>query len=1335
MIINTGAGVPINNPSAGGAGSAPTTSSSLDPVVAKMLKSAGLTLADMGSDFSTMPAGRRRIEVLTVLAARTGLSSMELSFLLAGKAGTKKLIFESAVRYMKAGVGILPRAFMKAVAEGKVICGGGRLPATVKAILEANGGVVRVKGPDDIVSQVNQGALVFLPTEGDVELLRSQMAKHFTVQGLDGAALADKLVRESVVTPERLKVDAAIETGFNAQILGALLPKATVCGDGVKAVYGYSEVEFDFAAGTIDDQKVLKTVVSYGRLLDRCTVLGLFGLSLLGVKSQGSAAAKIRAAAPSTFEEPDYGYGVRSSRYIAKIESKVGHLALRVDPTLLRPELSDSRSNAEVVRVAQMLWDRGEVVAFESQMGYAVRGEGAKAMLVGRKDQQVRVWTDASKEAKMFTRAKLAAHVVAETCDASGKSTIVDSGFGVRIAADRVVRDKGTRFNVWITNSGLSPGSGVCLSREGIVEGLRVMKTINGVIDAVFLPVNKDGGDYAQALVDHVRENLRISQGKIPFGGTVAEFHGQEWLWDNKLGTAEVEGQPKITAYPESDTVKFSLRVKVELPGEALKLTTNGAKLTNIGYKVECRSLDGTPLTQPDILLDKEAIKGVGSLALVAWADDVYENLGGALVRGFITPEQADTGVVLDPDTDLTSAERQAFETWRDARSFRARISVRADEATRTIVAAIVKKAETDPEWAEANGVDPTAFQIDDRNEVITQEIEVLESSLVLGVELSTVPENVGTAKITGEMLVALRAIDPGLGNQLWNGAFGRRKAVQQMILMARGVAASSKVTEFPSFDHDQSMSGRALIKELARKFPEGLSVVRKDGNGERVIVTLHFQALLEFGALLPGGSATGLAQSVLRLIDHMHVKHVVGSGENRSVPAGWDTFLARLISNVLSDVIPWVTDGKAALAGVTGTGRVFFSRKVKTTFSPTIANGEVGINPADPEAQLLAGRDVVLEEGMRLSRTAVCLRMPMISAFAGDIVVTQEAPVGTLLVKAHEWAMANEGDSDGDGVIFYVLRGERERANVKLALLSSPLGPMGYRIAHGAYLLDHPYTQFYTENASKRVHGVSPKVFVIEGKSWLEVAGCTGQHYSFFMGRVFAMASYLIFKVGNGDAAAELLDPDLLSATVLAWRRLYEGLALSGYSREAGVMAKLLAGIASKDVVQVPVAEVPALRALGIDARATTGGDKAWVKAHNAMAYAWHVCLGIQLSEGEAKYLYDALLVTASYSLIEREAGGEEEVTAAEVLGHEGREHLAPYLKEAVVYGTLRRGSKGLAVAAPLGEEAGNGLFRFMRTEYLTDLHGMVRSMTHLVWFVQQEVAKLRTNDELVEE
>lgn len=1327
LRINTG----------GGSGSAPNAQSVIPPAKAALVRRAGFNPADFTSEFYQQNIGAIRGALVVAAATKSNvLTEVEVRLLLGGKDTATSEGFDSAIRRIEAGVGILPRAFQDSLEGGKLM----RVHSLDLSERAWLGSLERVS-VEDVVAKANAGFRFWLSDEGDVSDFLQEVQDN-AEQGTPKAVF--EAVAAAVWTPQRVFLRNVQEIGVTPEILARLLENARVSENDpavVVATFGYAEVEFNLHTGQVGKHKLLQHIACMGELLDMPTAVALLGMSLVGVTSQGTMEALLRAV-PSCVEEPDTGYGVRmpDSRAEAKLTNKVGHLNIReVSQTLTTCRLNDSRTPTEVVAIGRKFHEGGVPVAFESQMGYAVIGEGAEAMLVGYNDQHSLMWTDASKEAKLFTRPKLGGQVVAETVDSHGNSTLTASGLQVRLRSGRVVRDYGTRFSTWITNSVLDPGSGVALSLPGIVEGIRLLKTVSNDIPAIYVPDvdGFEGSTPAEKLEAAVKAGLEVASGTVYHGQPVFSFDGIPYGVFEGVGMeATVCGAPVITPSPAADSAHVAVKVEVTALGDAVKLTCDGGKMTNLAYPVDC-TVDGVTVSQPEILLGKETIKGSHVILLRAWGDDTVQDLDAALAKGFVTPEQrAFGGVTINPNQELTADELRAFQTWRDANSFTAEIRVRVNAKTRHILSSLVEKARQDASFAEERGIDPDAFRFYPDGSV-SQTVEVVSASLVLGVEISTVPENVGKAKVTGEQLMALNLIDPDLGNRLWKGSAERRNGVYLMIRMARMITAGTQgipAQPQPNFDWDRSkLRGRDLIEYFSRKYPNGLTIRGASGNPLAVI---QFKALLTFSALLPGDGATGIALSVLRVLEHLHARWIGPQGE---VPSGWEQMLYRLVSDLQSQVKPWATTSKATLSAVTGTGKVFYSRKVKTTFSPTVEEGLVGIHPDDPQlADLIKGTDINpcdLVDGAVLPLTVVCLRMPMISAFAGDIIVTREAQPGTLLVEASEWAYANEGDSDGDGVVFFVLKDTTLRTKVRLALEKSLLGKRGYVVAHGGYLLDHPYTDFYTEAKKKAVHGVVPKITKIDREKYIGAAGATATHYSFFMGRVFAMSSYLVFRVGADTARFGAADTDLQLACILAWRRLYEGLALSGYTPEAGEMARFLTGIATRNSVAVPVGAVPELRARGIDATITSsaGGDTAWVVGASAMAYAWYKCLNVDLTPGEAHNLYRALVATYSYGLIERKSGGEEAVDPLTILSEQG-EHLATgeNLVESVVYGMLRRGSKGVSVAAQLGAEDGNGLFRFMRPEYLTILgdQGILFEMAKHVWRVHTAVSSIRDSE-----
>lgn len=1236
-----------------------------------------------------------------------GFDSIELTLLTKGRVDLGEAQFKGILRRAKSGVRALPRAFLKAHADGKLL----RFGALPNAFRMALGELDKV-GSTDLKGRIEAGYHVLFLSEGQLKkVLRTwERAGHPAESLLDAA-----------FTPERIILEVVRETGFTPDKLAALLPKATVKGPVVTAKFGYAEIDFHFETGHIGEHKVLKRVVSMGRKLDTATVIGLFALSLDGVTTQSTAEAKLKAAAPSIFEEPNTGYGLRieNSRHEEVIKNKIGILNIKARAEGTSLTLSDRREFTDVVEAARLYWNAGEPVAFEQQIGWAVAGDGALALGFGRDGDFATIFSDAGKTSKVHSRGKLGAKAAAETVDEHGNSTVVASGFQIKLSDGRLVRSHGTRIHTWFTNFVLGSGSGVALVRPGFTRKVRIMKTVAATIPAIYLTVEDNPTmTRADLLKQAVEAKLSVNRNEvIHYEDVVFDVDGIPYgVWDGRGLTCQVVGEPSITVSASSDSVKVSVKVAAAFEFDAHKFNTDGVKATGISYDVALFDLDANePLfEQPEMLLTTQEIKGVGTALVRAWADDVQLDLDKALFEGWLTPaDHAQGGVVYDPNTGLSEEQQTAFAAWRDGHSRNIEATIEVDEETYTIVHELLERAKIDSEFAEEKGIDPGKFTLWSDRRTISQVIEVVEAQVVMGIELSTVPENVTTQPLIGEQLVALKHLDTELGNTLWKGAANTRLAVRSMLSMARGHQAPIAVQVGPILEFDKDKyRGRDLLERFRKRFPQGLTLTNVVGHP---LVTLRFDALCELGALMPGGAATGIALSVLELLHHMHV--------DRAGQRGWESHLLRLVGIVREGAVAWATKAKASLGTVTKTRKVALGLKVKTTFSRNLASDEVGFNPMDP---------LVLEGKVKSGSYALVGRPPMISVFGGKVVLTSECPIGMVLVKAHLWSLGNEGDGDGDPAVVLFLKNPNMIDRVKAALANSPFGVSGYFTAHGNEITDLPYSEFYAESTKKRVHGATHEVARIPGVDYLAGAEQCGQHYSRFLGRTFAITSYLTYLLGT-QLEASAVDPALETACVLAWRRLYEGMGLSGVSEKAQKFAMYIGQIGKADRISLPMATAQELEWLGFQVTYNNSPDgrRAYVVGVDAMRYAWSQVSSLPVDGDVLAYLHRAVLVTHAYSLIEREAIESEymSVTPIEVLAEVGPHLTAPgILQEAVTYGVLRRGSKGLGVAAAMGEEDGNGLFRHLTDEWIMATgHGIVSDMLTAVRDVQTEMAAIR--------
>jgi len=1285
----------------------------------EVLRFAGFEPASIRDEFFTQKISEIRRLVISLVGEKAGFSTAEVEVLVDGRKTLDEAGFKAAFRRIQSGVRILPEALRKSISESKVVtCGH---PGRIWKVL---GALPRVTRNDEMLEKITAGASILFQNESHLAVVERQ----WKATDMDVAVL-----KRAAYTPARAILETALEANFTAEMLSKLLPKAVLDGDKVIATYGYAQVVFDFAEGMIDDARVLKHVTARGRVLSRNTVLGLFALSLTRVTTQASVDAKLKASATSIFEEKNTGYGFRAedSRHEAVIRNKVGILSVQAK-SLVTFNLTDKRDYSDVIAAANVFADAGMAICIDDKADALFVGDGARARLIGRRGNTVLMSTDASSEAKRYARPKRAARLIAETVSTTGKSTIEASGLAVKLESG-LATDYGTRFEVFITNSVMGPGSGVAIGRPGMARRIRLLKTISNDIPAVYLPAVGTGEagslvNKAELLKKAVVDRLEINRGVLHHGDVVFAYNGNPYGVFNGQGmTAFVVGDPVIRVKPKSESVSVAVKVAIEFEFADNKLSVDGVKATTIEYPVTLVDENGNVVEQPEIILTKEEIKGAHVVLLRAWADDVKVDMTKAFRLGWVTRNDLMAGaVVYDTDTGLNADQMAAFVAWREANSTVMYMTIVVDDETVHILKAIVDEAKVDAEFAKDNGVDPDAFVFGD-NGVVTQKIQVIRASMILGIEISTVLENVGTSAMIGEQLIALKHIDEELGNILWHNARKQRKAVEGMLAMALTKRANDTVVLGPVLEFNKELRGRKLIEYFAKKYPEGLTIVDQ---ADRALVTLRFDALMELGALLPGGSATGIALSVLELLIHLHV--------DRAGARSWDHYAKRLTALVASSSMSWAAESRRALGSVTRTQKKdLLARKVKTTFSRTLEHEQIGINPYDPLVHTLIPAEELpgnLDEldGKVLPVYGLASRAPMISVFGGYIKITSEAPIGMFLVKAYSWAYGNEGDGDGDPITVLVLRNPNIIDRIRVILTSSPFGPSAYRTAHGDDILKHPYTAFFMENAKKVVHGVTPKVTEIGLNDYIEGADRAGEHYKVFMGKTFAICSYLTFKLGVELENTGYTDPALETAVVLAWRRLYEGLALSGVSNTGNMMYKWVMQIGTRGRIAISSTTRDLLLDNGYNNVVTmNGGQDSYVYGVDAVRYAWSV-IDPNLDVDVAAYLYKAIVVTSCYSTIEREARSDEyeSVSPYDVISVEGREHFcAPGIfEDAIVFGTLRRGSKGDGVAIQLGAERGNGLFRHLTPGMLHDTGaGIVNAMLTSVKSTQEEIAQVR--------
>lgn len=414
-------------------------------------------------------------------------------------------------------------------------------------------------------------------------------------------------------------------------------------------------------------------------------------------------------------------------------------------------------------------------------------------------------------------------------------------------------------------------------------------------------------------------------------------------------------------------------------------------------------------------------------------------------------------------------------------------------------------------------------------------------------------------------------------------------------------------------------MNDREVIASYEKHFYEKHfsqgAVFNTGGHTSQYSLYLDFSAIQGIATYV-GGSGEGVGHSIaeflrqlpmnLKLIGSESTIHANFSILYSSVTA-W--FKIQLESKNLK---------KKLVSSLKGTA---FGSKIRTIALPELSHKgsapaclpKVGINPKDDLLRELAINPVTGEIPQRFLNAdgqfdpylmngefVTVFRTPMPMQGACEIVITPKVGVGHLALLMHVWAFFNEGDSDGDGVgiipAFHHLDNAGvldadERKRMMLAMNNHAMGMGGYLVAYGrTSVLTLPCAEFCSfkdawtkkkiivEASSKALEvqlkkGILPYARNKAVSEWIDTVGDVSSHYRNGVSTSYNIAVVAInnainlqYKLWNLTADALVEERDLLGKQLtlslrtcaIAWRLLYEGLGLAGYSEGASKWFKL---------------------------------------------------------------------------------------------------------------------------------------------------------------------------------
>lgn len=131
------------------------------------------------------------------------------------------------------------------------------------------------------------------------------------------------------------------------------------------------------------------------------------------------------------------------------------------------------------------------------------------------------------------------------------------------------------------------------------------------------------------------------------------------------------------------------------------------------------------------------------------------------------------------------------------------------------------------------------------------------------------------------------------------------------------------------------------------------------------------------------------------------------------------------------------------------------------------------------------------------------------------------------------------------------------------LRMNESLMGPRGYDFMYGSELPVYEFSSYEDKWGTKKSLTIwaKPIAHLMSVEAYGSGAIKVSSHYKFNVGTSYAMCSQLVFAAANAlytNAPAEEMD-NLVKACVVAWRGVYEGLGLSGYTPDASRFFELL--------------------------------------------------------------------------------------------------------------------------------------------------------------------------------
>lgn len=521
----------------------------------------------------------------------------------------------------------------------------------------------------------------------------------------------------------------------------------------------------------------------------------------------------------------------------------------------------------------------------------------------------------------------------------------------------------------------------------------------------------------------------------------------------------------------------------------------------------------------------------------------------------------------------------------------------------------------------------------------VKEKIQLLVCQLPIEVEISTAAESIGASPMTPEMVCGISVQSQKLAAILFEEAkpaqatvLGLVNMITKTVPMTEANAVnltSAKGREFilSAIGTLDGMDDIHVLKAYKALFNQGVYFVATNGNNTANMF-LDFD-VIRTSMVWISGSADQISQEIVAFL-----RAIVNPPES-----GYDTFFYGKVTQLMASLNGWLKKAfvsKGILKRAARSSKCLVNLKIRTCyyeFLQSDANGglpKAAINPGCDSVMLLAKdatgkyykkyiEQVVVDnnfgaEGInpndykpnkysRLTKIketkdgfvlsffnpyllngelVSAFRIPMFMGLGCKLVVTDKVGRSHLFMLPYLWSMANEGDSDGDGVSVLNLGIRGMTISDVNEMNDSWVGIKGYKIIYGDKPSNNyngveykwPYAEFSEspkkkwmkwDTAEDKAKYCKPYVTCIpkytttvdgmEVMGYYESGVNVQKHYVAAVGIAYGIASVLTFKLADALYNPEVSTYNIKAmklAVVIAWRALYEGLGLAGYSNAA---------------------------------------------------------------------------------------------------------------------------------------------------------------------------------------